>query len=244
MGNMTDAEKKLASILPALPPFPGKVERGEYRRIILTDEQVEWLRVAINLRPTSDIVKITGISGGALFYKRALYGIKKTREASNLCKKIGAMRSVITKKENGYYASKRGKPCPCYKAGLRALAEKRAKGLPVGINLYRQEHPEEFKKMIARRTEKWKATFRKEKRRALFGMKLETRLRIVIKPYSKSQLAHRWYANKLGYWFYEDCSESGGERWNIYYDEYTKRSARFEQALMKDGFNVKDGKDK
>ena len=37
----------------------------------------------------------------------------------------------------------------------------------------------------------------------------------------------------------EDCSESGGERYNIYYDNQTHRSEKFENNLISDGFNVR-----
>ena len=37
----------------------------------------------------------------------------------------------------------------------------------------------------------------------------------------------------------DDCSEQGGERYNIYYDNETKRSPIFERNLLKDGFHLK-----
>ena len=40
-----------------------------------------------------------------------------------------------------------------------------------------------------------------------------------------------------------DCSEGSGERYNIYYNEDTKRSQLFERNLINDGFNVVQGFD-
>ena len=37
-------------------------------------------------------------------------------------------------------------------------------------------------------------------------------------PYTKRQTSHRYNALKRGYIIMEDCSEQGGERYNIYYD--------------------------
>jgi hypothetical protein len=36
----------------------------------------------------------------------------------------------------------------------------------------------------------------------------------------------------------EDCTEHGGERYNIYYDNETKRAPIFEKNLLKDGFHL------
>jgi hypothetical protein len=38
----------------------------------------------------------------------------------------------------------------------------------------------------------------------------------------------------------EDCSEQGGERYNIYYDNETERAPIFERNLQKDGFHIKE----
>jgi hypothetical protein len=37
----------------------------------------------------------------------------------------------------------------------------------------------------------------------------------------------------------EDCTEQGGERYNIYYDNETERAPIFEKNLLKDGFHIK-----
>ena len=62
-----------------------------------------------------------------------------------------------------------------------------------------------------------------------------------VTHYTKSQRNHRYNAIKRGYWVYEDWSEAGGERYNIYYDADTERSQIFEKNLVADGFNVIDG---
>jgi hypothetical protein len=71
-------------------------------------------------------------------------------------------------------------------------------------------------------------------------MERKTRIRIVLCKYTRRQVGHRYHALKRGYFVMEDCSEQSGERYNIYYDNNTQRSQRFERNLEKDGFHVKE----
>ena len=90
------------------------------------------------------------------------------------------------------------------------------------------------------RSKERKETIRKEMRRVLYGMERKTRLKcIVMCKYTRRQVAHRYNALKRGYIIMDDCSEQGGERYNIYYDNETKRSPIFERNLLKDGFHLK-----
>jgi hypothetical protein len=57
-------------------------------------------------------------------------------------------------------------------------------------------------------------------------------------PYTKSRTSHRYNALRRGYIVMEDCTEQGGERYNIYYDNETERATIFEQNLINDGFNL------
>ena len=57
-------------------------------------------------------------------------------------------------------------------------------------------------------------------------------------PYTKRQTSHRYNALKRGYIVMQDCSEQGGERYNIYFDQDTERSPIFENNLLKDGFKL------
>lgn len=88
------------------------------------------------------------------------------------------------------------------------------------------------------RSKTLKETNRKERLRLMYGMKRKHKYYIALKPYRRSQLQHRHGALQRGYLLAEDCSEQGGERWNICYDSDTQRSERFERNLIKDGFHV------
>jgi hypothetical protein len=54
------------------------------------------------------------------------------------------------------------------------------------------------------------------------------------------QTSHRYNAVKRGYIVMEDCTEQGGERYNIYYDNNTQRTPLFERNLKADGFRVRE----
>ena len=45
-------------------------------------------------------------------------------------------------------------------------------------------------------------------------------------------------ALKRGYILMADCSDQGGERYNIYYDDQTQRTPIFEKNLINDGFQI------
>jgi hypothetical protein len=61
--------------------------------------------------------------------------------------------------------------------------------------------------------------------------------------YTKSQTSHRYNALRRGYILMTDCSEQGGERYNIYYDKDTERAEIFERNLIADGFHIKEWKE-
>ena len=61
---------------------------------------------------------------------------------------------------------------------------------------------------------------------------------IILCPYTRRQVAHRYNALKRGYIVMEDCTEQGGERYNIYYDDQTQRTPIFEKNLINDGFQI------
>lgn len=87
------------------------------------------------------------------------------------------------------------------------------------------------------RSKNRKEMIRKEKLRIIYGLERKTSLKVVVmKPYTRSQIAHRFNALKRGYLLDEDCSEGQPGRYVIYYDDETQRSARFETNCIKDGF--------
>ena len=103
----------------------------------------------------------------------------------------------------------------------------------------KRTNPRKYRKWMERKSQERKETIRKETRRVLYGMERKTRLKcIVMCKYTRSQTAHRYNALKRGYIIMEDCTEQGGERYNIYYDNETERAPIFEKNLLKDGFHL------
>lgn len=72
----------------------------------------------------------------------------------------------------------------------------------------------------------------------VYGLERRTRLKARAHTYTASQRNHRYNALKRGYFVMEDCSEGGGERYNIYYDEDTVRNEKFELNCINDGFRI------
>lgn len=224
--------------------FPKPLSRGKYGRITLTDEQAAWLR---RYFPTNrgDILRdMMGVSLSAFYRLVRQLGVSKTAATRARIWRAASRKGKETCRRNGYYDSLRGRPMP---RGCAEATRERWRRVREGKELspiarMRKEHPTLYRRMMAERGERRRKLYRMERLRLMSGMPQETRLRnVVLKRYTRSQVNHRYAALKRGYWFYDDSSERGGERWNIYYDKDTERSARFEENLRKDGFSVLDG---
>ena len=60
-----------------------------------------------------------------------------------------------------------------------------------------------------------------------------------IKRYTASQIRRRYTAvHKFNYILADDCSDEGGHRYCIYYDENTNRNSRFENNSRRAGFQI------
>jgi hypothetical protein len=105
----------------------------------------------------------------------------------------------------------------------------------------KRENPRKYYDWMQRKSKERKETIRKERLRLKYGMERKTRLKsVVLYKYTKRQTSHRYNAVKRGYIVMEDCTEQGGERYNIYYDNNTQRTPLFERNLKADGFRVRE----
>lgn len=83
-----------------------------------------------------------------------------------------------------------------------------------------------------------------ERRRARLCLPSRTRWRLPSKPYTPLQLRKRYQAvHKYGYVLADDCSEGGGHRFVIYYDQETRRNKTFEEYSKIHGFRFKEWTD-
>lgn len=104
-----------------------------------------------------------------------------------------------------------------------------------------REHPRRYREWIKRKSEERKATIRKEKIRMRWGLPRKTNIKVVVmQPYTRSQIAHRYNAMRRGYILADDCSEGSGHRYTIYYDNTTTRNEAFERNCINDGFRFKE----
>ena len=105
------------------------------------------------------------------------------------------------------------------------------------MRVFKKNNPRRYKRLMKKRSENRKEMYRKELLRVKYGLERKTKLsRVVLCPYTKSQRSHRYNALRRGYVLMDP--EADGERYNIYYDEETERSEKFEGNLKKDGFKV------
>lgn len=228
---------------PYVEPFPGTLAKGKTNKIILSPPQEVWLRKYF---PTVSSAILRDMMGATLttFYRIVKdAGLKKPDEVKKQMWSKASYKGQETKRRNGYYASMRGKaPSPQCIASIKRYWQRVREGKELHfLTAMKQNDPQEYESYCKRIGKNRHRLIQSEHFRMLSGLKRQTKLHLSLVHYTKRQVAHRSNALKRGYWFYEDCSENGGERFNIYFDNDTVRSLRFEANLRKDGFNVLDG---
>lgn len=229
-----------------MTPFPKPIKRVDgFPRgsFILSKEQEDWFKRYFPTNKNTYICKAMGVCLATVYKFAKKYGLHKTDETKARIWRANSRKGMETCRKNGYYDSIKGKQLSpqCYAARdeyIKKLKSGEVLSYPARMKKY---HPKIYQERNRKISEKRKKLVKMERFRIMSGIPRETKLRITANPYKKSQTQHRYAALKKGYWFYEDCSESSGERYNIYYDKDTKRSERFEANLKADGFNVLDG---
>lgn len=240
-----------------MKPFPGtltrrgvlihyttKTGKASYYlsdKYVLTDEQLEWLFRWFPEVENTRLMKASGMSHGTLHRFAREFGLTKSEKGLRGIKRRQAAHVKKTCEANGYYDSLRGKPVSeaCRLGAEKMLQERREGLVPSPMQLLKQKDPRRYKKVCKQRSILRKEMIRKEQYRAKHYLPRKTKLKIIVaQPYRRSQLARRYNALKRGYIIMQDCSEEGGERYNIYYDDDTERSERFENNLKNDGFRV------
>ena len=227
-----------------IDPFPGTLTKQPSRhnsmKWVLTSEQEVWFRKWFPEEENSRLMKASGMSHSTLHRFARELGLTKSEKGIKRIKKRQAAHIKRVCEKNGYYDSLRGKQPSeaCRKATAQMWQEIRDGKREHPARIMKRTNPRKYRKWMQRISEERKETFRKETRRVLYGLPRKTNLRIVLCKFTRSQVSHRHYALKRGYFFMEDCSEEGGERYNIYYDDKTERAPIFEQNLLKDGFRL------
>lgn len=228
-----------------LPPFPhplqmqpGKCGAMTY---YLTAEQEAWLRHWYPVKENGLLMQESGMSHSTLHRFARQLKLKKSARGMHAIKRRQAKSIKKTCEANGYYDSLRGKrPSEAAHQGtLRMWQEIRDGKREHPARIMARENPAKYAAWMQHKSEARKDAIRKEQRRLLYGLPRQTKLaRIVLNKYTRSQTCHRYNALNRGYILTEDCSEQGGDRYNIYYDDETERSVLFERNCEADGLHI------
>ena len=227
-------------------PFTTKLGRNGCLRshaYVLTDKQREWLCKWYPEVENSLLMEASGMTHVTLHRFARHYRLTKSARGMRGIKKRQAAHIKMVCEQNGWYDSMRGRmPSEaCRQGTARMWRDIREGRREHPFKVLRRRNPRKYKKWMQRKSDERRETIRKEKMRVLYGLERHTRLRcIVMCAYTRSQTAHRYNALKRGYIIMEDCSEKGGERYNIYYDGQTERAPIFERNLINDGFSVRE----
>ena len=229
------------------PYITKKGNKGIHRvkAFVLTDEQEAWLCRWYPEVENGVLMQASGLTHSSLHrFARELH-LTKSEKGFKAIKRRQAAHVKKLCEANGYYDSMRGKrpSDAAMEATKKRWQEVREGKREHPIKAIKRKNPRRYKKMMLKRSEERKETIRKERRRDLYGLERKTKLRLPMNKYTKRQVSHRYNALKRGYYVMLDCSEGSGERYNIYYNEETKRSQYFERNLINDGFNVVQGFD-
>lgn len=233
-----------------IPPFPGELKRrivpsgrnkeGTTQKILLDEAQEAWLRQWYPEVENQQLMTASGLSHSTLHRFAREMGLMKSEKGMRGIKRRQAALIKKACTRNGYYASLKGKQPSdaCQQATKKMWQEIRDGKREHPCKIMRREHPKKYKQWQRRKSETRKELARKETLRMLYGLERKTKLNIVMCKYTRRQTAHRYNALKRSYILMVDCSEQGGERYNIYYDDETQRAEIFERNLVADGFKV------
>ena len=223
-------------------PVPsGRGYGGTTMRWVLTPEQREWLCRWFPEVENSKLMEASGMSHSTLHRFAREFHLTKSERGLRGIKKRQAAHIKKVCERNGYYASLRGHPVSeaCMQGTARMWQEIREGKREHPAKILKRTNPRKYRKWMQRKSEERRETIRKELLRVKYGLERKTRLKAVVMcKYTRSQTCHRYNALRRGYIVMQDCSEQGGERYNIYYDQNTQRSPIFETNLINDGFHV------
>ena len=239
-----------------IDPFPGEVQKQRVDKFyttktgiqgrqsiwcfVLNDEQKAWFQKWFPEVENDLICKKSGLTLSTMHRLVREYKLTKSEKGLAGIKKRQA-RAIKRKCErNGYYDSLRGRQVSdACKAGIRKRWEQVRKGEVK--HPFHNMSPKKYEAMRQRMRENRRELIRKERMRQTYSLTRETKIRLPLNKFTRSQTCHRYNALKRGYFVMADCSEQGGERYHIYYDQDTQRSEKFEQNLLKDGFKILNG---
>lgn len=190
-----------------MKPFPHPINRhGARDKIILNEEQEAWFKEYFPIYSNEDIHKQMKVHLDFIRKHAKELGLEKSEEGMKQIKKRQYAKVARTWKRK--YANDGRRPSEACIEGNKKRWEKVRNGELKGpYAICKERHPRKYAAMMKRKGRKLTKKYKMEKYRAMSGLRQETNLRIVVKPYTLRQTHHRCKALKLGYWYYEDNSE-------------------------------------
>ena len=223
--------------------FPGKLERNPtgFHEYILTPEQREWLCHYFPIVENTRLMKATGMSHSTLHrFARDLH-LTKSEKGIRAIKRRQAAHIRRVCERSGYYDKLRGRaPSEATRAATARMWQEIREGKREHpTHIMKRTNPRRYQQWMQRKSEERKQSIRMERMRMKWGLPRKTRLKsVVMQPYRRSQVAHRFNAQRRGYILADTCEEGSGHRYTIYYDNNTPRSEAFERNCIKDGFRI------
>lgn len=223
--------------------FPGKLERNPtgFHEYILTPEQREWLCHYFPIVENTRLMKASGMSHSTLHrFARDLH-LTKSEKGIRAIKRRQAAHIRRVCERSGYYDKLRGRaPSEATRAATARMWQEIREGKREHpMHIMKRTNPRRYQQWMQRKSEERKQSIRMERMRMKWGLPRKTRLKsVVMQPYRRSQVAHRFNAQRRGYILADTCEEGSGHRYTIYYDNNTPRSEAFERNCIKDGFRI------
>lgn len=216
--------------------FPGTIARGKYGAVVLSDEQLDWLRREFPKTENRRLAKAMNVSNRTIPRLARKYKLTKSEAGLKAILKRQAKEALKTNK--AYHESLRGKrPSQATLDGYQAYLHSERWKHP--FKILKAKNPAAYQDLMQRRSETHRALWMQERKRMERGLSQQSRLHIY--RYTKSQLCHRLNAYKRGYII--PHPQDLDNRMVIWYDEETDRAEIFEQNLRADGFLLKDYQD-
>lgn len=213
--------------------------KGKIHHRVLNDDQRAWLCRWFPTIENKRLCKAMGISDYKLHKFARELGLTKSEAGLKAIKRRQVKAMVATNNANGCYDRKRGHaPSAATLEGCRQRWRDVKEGKREDpMAMIKRTNPRRYKRLLKERSDSRSELIRKERRRVLYGLERKTSIiSIVMKTYTPSQIHHRHNALRRGYLLDEDCREGQPGRYVIYYDRHTRRSKRFEENCIKDGF--------
>ena len=217
-----------------MKPLPGEIHRepwSKFGRIVLTDEQREWLREVFPTNPTRSIAKVMGIGESTLSHFAYDMGLCKSKEYKDKLHREAMLHCIDYNFKHGVYQSASFKEhfrqwqragVDAWQAQLAAMTEA------------------ERKAWYKKRGVAAKATRDADIRRVNRGMPQRTKFRNLSWPYDTRHYSVRSLARRKNYIVID--YPSGADRYNIYYDSETERAPKFEKHAETLGFRFLEDK--